>query len=184
MTAQEIVTHYSLRSLSPVEVMRSILCRIGAIGDRINAFVLVDEERAVEAARASEQRWMRGQPRGPLDGVPVSVKDTLLVKGLPCRRGSRTTPTAPAAESAPIVDRVLEAGAIILGLPTMPEFGIGPVTISPLTGITHNPWDPSRTSGGSSGGAAAAVAAGFGPIALATDAGGSIRIPAAYSRNA
>lgn len=179
LTARELTQSYSRRSLSPVEALQSIVRRLGRIGDRINAFVVVDEARALDEARASERRWMRGEPRGPLDGVPVSVKDTLLVKGLPCRRGSKTTPSAPASESAPIVDRILEAGAIVFGLTTMPEFGVGPVTISPLTGITRNPWDPRRTAGGSSGGAAAAVAAGLGPIAIATDAGGSIRIPAA-----
>src|SRR5690606_10169538 len=104
---------------------------------------------------------------------------TLMVKGLPFRRGSLATTDAPSTESGPVVDHALHSGAALLGITTTPEFGAGPVTISPLTGITRNPWNPATGAGGSSGGAAASLAAGIGYAALATDAGGSIRIPSA-----
>lgn len=176
---EELITAFQTKALSPLEVTREALARITNYNPSLNAFCHVTEELALNAARESEARWGRGQPLGPLDGVPMTVKDTLMVKGQPFRRGSRATSGDPVGESAPVVDHALNAGAVLLGVTTTPEFGAGPVTISPLTGITRNPWDTSRTSGGSSGGAAAALAAGIGHAALATDAGGSIRIPAA-----
>jgi aspartyl-tRNA(Asn)/glutamyl-tRNA(Gln) amidotransferase subunit A len=179
--ASELVEAYRRKELSPLEVLRAQLDRIGAHNGVINAFTLVDEAGALRAAKASEARWLRGAPLGPLDGVTLTVKDNLMVAGYPFRRGSRTTPSTPVKESAPIVARCREAGAVMLGLSAMPEFGMGPVTISPLTGITRNPWNPARQAGGSSGGGAAAVAAGFATLSLASDAGGSIRIPAALT---
>lgn len=179
LTASELVRQYRAGSLSPVEATNAALARIDAHNEKINAFSLVDHANALFAARQSEARWQRKEPKGLLDGVPLSVKDTLMVKGYPFRRGSLATSADPVKESAPIVASALEAGAVMLGITTTPEFGAGPITISPLTGITRNPWDFSRNSGGSSGGAAAAVAAGMGHLALATDAGGSIRIPSA-----
>ena len=173
----ELVKQYRAKALSPVAVTEIALARIKAWNPRINAFRMIDEAAAMAAARASERRWRKNVPLGALDGVPISVKDTLQIKGYPTRKGSRLTDETPAGENAPVVDRVLEQGAVILGITTTPEFGVGPVTISPLTGITRNPWDPSKGSGGSSGGAAAAVAAGLGYAALGADAGGSIRIP-------
>lgn len=179
MTASEIVRRYADGSLSPVEACKAAISRIETHNEKINAFTLLDSERALRSAAESEARWRRKEPLGRIDGVPLSVKDTLMVKGYPFRRGSRATSTDPVRESAPIVDRALEAGGIMLGITTTPEFGAGPITISPLTGTTRNPWDLSKNSGGSSGGAAASIAAGMGQIALATDAGGSIRIPSA-----
>ena len=173
----ELLKQYCANALSPVEVTEIALARINVWNPRINAFCMIDEVAAMAAARASERRWRKNMPVGVLDGVPISIKDTLQIKGYPTRKGSRLTSEMPAAENAPVVDRVLEQGAIIIGATTTPEFGVGPVTISPLTGITRNPWDLSKGSGGSSGGAAAAVAAGMGYAALGTDAGGSIRIP-------
>ncbi len=173
----DLLKRYRAKALSPVEVTEIVLARIRMWNPRINAFCMVDETAAMAAARASERRWRNNRPAGALDGVPISVKDTLPIRGYPTRRGSRLTGEAPAAENAPVVDRVLEQGAVIVGVTTTPEFGVGPVTISPLTGITRNPWDPSKGSGGSSGGAAAATAAGLGYAALGTDAGGSIRTP-------
>jgi aspartyl-tRNA(Asn)/glutamyl-tRNA(Gln) amidotransferase subunit A len=172
-----LTTRYRDGSLSPVEATRIALDRIEVWNPHINAFCLVDAERAQTAARAAEQRWRSNAPLGALDGVPISIKDTLQVAGLPLRRGSKVTSTDPVTESAPAVDRLAEAGAVILGTTTTPEYGAGPVTISPLTGITRNPWNPAMTSGGSSGGAAASIAAGIGYAAIGTDAGGSIRIP-------
>lgn len=180
LSAVRLREHFAAGSLRPSEVVESLLARIRRYDGAINSFTRLTAERALGAARAADERWRLGRPRGPFDGVPFSAKDTLMVEGEPFRRGSRATSDKPAAASAPVVDRVLEQGGCLLGITTTPEFGVGPITISPLTGITRNPWDPSRNSGGSSGGAAAGVAAGFCPVALATDAGGSTRIPAGF----
>ncbi len=174
-----LIRRFEARDLSPVDAVDAAFDRIETYDPQLNAFCALDMERARDAARRSEERWRRSQPLGPLDGIPISVKDNLLVAGLPCRRGSRTTSAEPVGEDAPVVARLREAGAIILGKTNLPEFGLGPVTISPLTGITRNPWNTAKTAGGSSGGAAAAVACGLGQAAIGTDAGGSIRIPAA-----
>ena len=177
----ELVRAYRSRALSPVEVVREHLHRIEEFGAPINAFVYVESELALEAARESESRYKKGEAIGPLDGVSFSAKDTFSITGRPSRRGSKATPTTPATITSPAVARCLEAGAIFVGATTMPEFGVGPLTISPLTGVTTNPWDNSRHAGGSSGGAAAAVAAGFNTFSFGTDAGGSNRIPAALT---
>jgi aspartyl-tRNA(Asn)/glutamyl-tRNA(Gln) amidotransferase subunit A len=173
----QLVSLFRSKALSPVEATAVALARIEALNPRVNAFSLVAADNAIRAARESEARWQKKAPLGPIDGVPLSVKDTLMVKGYPFRRGSKVTSTAPVGESAPIVDHALKGGAVMLGITTTPEYGAGPITISPLTGITRNPWNLAKNSGGSSGGAAAGTAAGMGHAALATDAGGSIRIP-------
>src|SRR6185369_17099019 len=145
-------------------------------------FRLVDAPAAEAAALASATRWQRGEPMGPLDGVPTTIKDLVLTKGWSTLRGSKAiSPDQPWDEDAPAVARLREAGAILLGKTTTPEFGWKGVTDSPLTGITRNPWNPVKTPGGSSGGGAAAVAAGMGPLTLGTDGGGSIRIPCAFT---
>ncbi|WP_437312976.1 amidase [Sorangium sp. So ce385] len=181
-TALELLALYRARSASPVEVMRAVLAQVERHGAPLNAFVLIDEERALDAARASEARWVRGAPAGRLDGVPVSVKDLLLTAGWPTRRGSRTVDASgPWTEDAPAVARLREHGAVLFGKTTTSEFGLKGAGDSPLTGITRNPWDPRHTPGGSSAGAVTAVAAGFGPIAVGTDGGGSIRVPSAFS---
>jgi aspartyl-tRNA(Asn)/glutamyl-tRNA(Gln) amidotransferase subunit A len=182
LTAVELLAAYRARDLSPVEATRAVLDRIRALDQQVNAFCLVDEDGAVATATESQARWQRGEPRGALDGVPVSVKDLLLTVGWPTRRGSRTTdPDAPTDVDAPSVARVREQDAVLIGKTTTPEYGWKGVTDSPLTGVTRNPWDHSRTSGGSSGGSAVAVALGMGPLSLGTDGGGSVRIPAAFS---
>src|SRR5262249_22087706 len=145
----------------------------------LNPFIIVCHEEALAAARQSEARWRRGAPLGAVDGVPTTVKDLMMLKGHPWRRGSLTTPDKPEVEDAPIVARMREQGAVFIGKTTTPEFGWKGVTDSRLTGITRNPWDPARTSGGSSGGAAASVAVGMGTLAIGSDGGGSIRIPSA-----
>lgn len=178
LSATEMIAAMRKRSLSPVEIALAHIARIEAVNPRINAFATQTPELALAAAREAEVRYASGRPAA-LDGVPLTVKGTLMIKGLPFRRGSNATDDRPMTESAPVVDRVLALGAGLLGITTTPEFGAGPVTISPLTGITRNPWDLRCNSGGSSGGAAAAVSSGMGPLALATDAGGSSRIPAA-----
>jgi aspartyl-tRNA(Asn)/glutamyl-tRNA(Gln) amidotransferase subunit A len=182
MTAAELVAHYRDGSLSPVEAARAALDRIERVNPALNAFCLVDAESTLAAAKESEARWSKGEPLGALDGVPASVKDVILTRGWPTLRGSRTVDRkGPWKDDAPAVARLREAGAVLLGKTTTPEFGWKGVTDSPLTGITRNPWDPRKTPGGSSGGAAAAVASGMGPLALGTDGGGSIRIPCAFT---
>ncbi|MEQ8232932.1 MAG: amidase, partial [Gammaproteobacteria bacterium] len=171
---------YRARALSPCEVVDAALARIDACLPRLNAFVLVDHDSARTQARASARRWLTGRPCGPLDGVPVTIKDMNDVQGWPTRAGSRLTPAAPAAADASPVARLREAGAVFLGKTTAPEFGWTGVTESPLTGSTRNPWDPTRTAGGSSGGAAVAAALDLGTLHLGGDGGGSIRIPAAF----
>ena len=144
--------------------------------------VQIRPEEALAAARASEKRWMKGEPQGPVDGVPTLIKDLLLVRGWPTLRGSRTVDKNQAwDQDAPSVARLRECGAVFLGSTTTPEFGWKGVTDSPLTGITRNPWDPTKTPGGSSGGSSAAAAAGYAPLTLGTDGGGSIRIPAGFT---
>ncbi|MFE9772990.1 amidase [Streptomyces sp. NPDC005931] len=180
-TAVRLVEGYRRGEFSPVEVTRAVLERARAIQPEVNAFARITAEDALERARESERRWRRGEPCGLLDGVPVTVKDILLLRGSPTLRGSRTVdPAGPWDEDAPSVARLREHGAVFLGKTTTPEFGWKGVTDSPLTGVTRNPHDPTRTAGGSSGGAAAAVALGAGPLALGTDGGGSVRIPAAF----
>ncbi|WP_129842375.1 amidase [Streptomyces sp. RFCAC02] len=182
LSAARLAERYAAGSLSPVEAAEAALRRADDVQGAVNAFVLVDPEGALEAARAAERRWLRGEPAGPLDGVPVTVKDILLQRGHPTRRGSAAVPAGdgPWTEDAPAVARLREAGAVILGKTTTPEYGWKGVTDSPLSGVTGNPYDPARTAGGSSGGSAAAVAAGAGPLSLGTDGGGSVRIPASF----
>jgi aspartyl-tRNA(Asn)/glutamyl-tRNA(Gln) amidotransferase subunit A len=181
MTATELVDRFRARDLSPVAATEAVLRRIDALNDRINAFCLVDQDAALSNARASERRWVRGEPRGLLDGVPVSIKDILLTKGWPTLRGSRlVSADQDWSEDAPSVARLRAQGAVLIGKTTTPELGWKGVTDSPLYGITRNPWNIERTSGGSSGGSAAAVALGMGPLSVGTDGGGSVRIPAAF----
>ncbi|MGH8869738.1 MAG: amidase [Actinomycetes bacterium] len=180
--ASVLLERYAAGTLSPVEATRAALDRIEAADAAVNAYCLVDAERALADARASEGRWRRGQPCGLLDGVPSSVKDLLLTRGWPTRRGSHLVPEdGDWTEDAPAVSRLREHGAVLLGKTTTPELGWKGVTDSPLTGVTRNPWDTGRTPGGSSGGSAAAVALGMGALSVGTDGGGSVRIPAAFS---
>ena len=182
MSATDLVAAYRAGTLSPVEATQAVLERAERLNPTLNAFCLIDPESALASARLSEARWAKGQPIGLVDGVPVSVKDIILTKGWPTLRGSRTVnPDQPWDEDGPAVARLREQGAVLFGKTTTPEFAAKAVTRSPLTGTTVNPWDVTRTPGGSSGGAGAAVAAGIGPMALATDAGGSIRLPASFS---
>lgn len=182
LSAVELTRHFRARRLSPVEVTQAVLARIQRLQPRLNAFVLVDEEAALAQARASEARYRYGAPLSPLDGVSVSLKDLLLARGWPTRRGSLTTSSAgPWLEDSPAAARLREAGAVLLGKTTTTEFGLKGMGDSPLSGITRNPWNLAHTPGGSSAGAVSAVAAGLGTLAVATDGGGSIRVPAAYS---
>jgi aspartyl-tRNA(Asn)/glutamyl-tRNA(Gln) amidotransferase subunit A len=181
LSATELVEAFRKRTLSPVEVTKAVLARIEALNPVFNAFCLVSDG-AMDEAKASEKRWMSGQAKGLLDGVPVSIKDIILTKGWPTLRGSKTIdPKGPWNDDAPASARLREHGAVILGKTTTPEFGWKGVTDSALTGVTRNPWNLARTPGGSSGGASAQVAAGLGQLAVGTDGGGSIRIPCGFT---
>jgi aspartyl-tRNA(Asn)/glutamyl-tRNA(Gln) amidotransferase subunit A len=181
-SAAELGERYRTRALSPVEVARLSFERLDALQPKINAFCLVDRDGATAAAQASEGRWMRGEPKGPLDGVPATIKDLMPMRGFPTLRGSLLVERDQDwSEDAPAVARLRETGAVILGKTTTPEFGWKALGDSPLTGITRNPWDLGRTPGGSSAGAAAAAAAGIAPLHLGSDGAGSIRIPAAFT---
>ena len=181
LTATALLEGYRQRTLSPVDVAQAVLQRVAALNPRLNAFNLVSD-RLIDDAKAAEARWAAGQPKGLLDGVPVSIKDIVLTRGWPTLRGSKTVdPRGPWNDDAPATARLREHGALLIGKTTTPEFGWKGVTDSPLTGITRNPWNLDKTPGGSSGGAAAAVAAGMGPLAVGTDGGGSIRIPCSFT---
>ena len=181
-SASELLTAYSNKTLSPVEVTKATLDHIANYNEKVNAFRLVDEEKALENARASEERWSQGTPVGLVDGIPTTIKDLVATKGWSTRRGSLTTnDKGPWDEDAPLVGRLRSNGAVLLGKTTTPEFGWKGVTDSPLTGITRNPWDLTKTPGGSSGGAAAAAAACFGALHHGSDGGGSIRMPSGYT---
>ncbi|MFI9587955.1 amidase [Streptomyces sp. NPDC052236] len=181
LTAHQLLAGYERGDFSPVDATREALDRIEVVQPLVNAFVRVDAEQALDQARASAERWRRKEPQGLLDGVPVTVKDLFLQRGSPTLRGSRTIrPEGGWDADAPSVARMREHGAVFLGKTTTPEFGWKGVTDSPLTGVTCNPYDPGRTSGGSSGGSAAAVALGAGAMSIGTDGGGSVRIPASF----
>ena len=181
VSASDLIALYRAGKASPVEATQAVLARIAATRETLNPFVLVDEEAALAAARESERRWRAGEPRGLVEGVPISIKDLVLTRGWPTLRGSLTTdPDQDWNEDAPAVARLREHGAVLLGKTTTPEFGHKGVTDSPVSGITRNPWNTDLTPGGSSGGAAAAVASGLGPLALGTDGGGSSRIPSSF----
>src|SRR5512143_1512813 len=183
-TATDLLALYRSRQTSPVEATQAVLARIDRLNPKLLAYCHVAADEALAAARASEARWQRGQPCGALDGVPTSIKDLILTKGWPTLRGSRTVDAnQPWDVDAPAAARLREAGAVLLGKTSTPEFGCKGETNSPRTGITRNPWDPSKTPGGSSGGTAAAVAAGLGPLSVGTDGAGSVRIPAAFCGN-
>jgi aspartyl-tRNA(Asn)/glutamyl-tRNA(Gln) amidotransferase subunit A len=182
LSAMELLDRYRARTLSPVEVVQSRLDRIEAFDARFNAMCLVDVAGAMAAARASEARWRRGEPRGLIDGVPVTIKDLFAVRDWPLRSGSRTTAEDPSpSEDAPAVARLREHGGVFLGKTTTTEFGHKGVGDSPLTGVTRNPWNPALTSGGSSAGAAVSACVGYAPLNLGSDGGGSLRIPASFS---
>ncbi|MFD9888639.1 amidase [Amycolatopsis sp. NPDC059027] len=181
LTASELVAAYATGELSPVEATQNALGVIEEREDEVNAYCLVDADRALEQAKASEIRWRDGNPIGWLDGVPISIKDMFLTQGWPTVRGSKCIdPEQPWDVDSPVTARVRENGLVVLGKTTTPEIGWKGVTDSPLNGITRNPHDPAKTAGGSSGGSAAAVAAGMGELSVGTDGGGSVRIPASF----
>jgi len=187
-TASELLELYRAGDTTPTEVAGAVLERISRLNPLLNAFCWLDPEATLASAARSDARWQAhrqtGSPVGELEGVPVSIKDLILTTGWPTLRGSRCIDSLQDwSVDAPVTARLRESGAVLLGKTTTPEFGCKGETNSPLTGITRNPWDRTRTAGGSSGGAAAAVSAGLGPIGIGTDGAGSVRIPAAFCGN-
>ncbi|MFC0283572.1 amidase [Camelimonas abortus] len=181
MSALEMIRRIRTKEISPVEVTRAALDLAAATQDTVNAFCVLTPEAAMAEARAAEAAVMRGDDLGPLHGAPFSVKDLIAVGGLPWESGSKAMKGNVAAADAPAVERARAAGAILIGKTTTSEFGCKPVGDSPVTGVTRNPLNLSKTPGGSSAGAAASVAAGVTPFALGTDGGGSIRIPCSFT---
>ena len=191
-TAEQLLHLYRSGQASPVDATKALLARIEKLNPKLNAFTLVDEKVAMNCAKSSEAKWQAhrkaglqgGAEVGALEGVPASIKDLILTRGWPTLRGSRTVDPNQAWEiDAPVTARLRESGAVLFAKTTTPEFGCKGETNSPATGITRNPWNTDKTSGGSSGGTAAAVAAGLGPIGVGTDGAGSVRIPAAFCGN-
>lgn len=178
-SATELLAGYGARRFTPSDVLNAVLRRIDAVDPGLNAFLALDKDRARQEAGRADAAWASSASRPALCGVPISIKDTVEVEGMPTTYGSLAFKENRQAD-AELVVRLRKAGAVILGKTNTPEFALGAHTVNRLGPSTKNPWDKSRTSGGSSGGAAAAVASGMGPLAIGTDSGGSIRLPAAY----
>lgn len=180
MTAAALSRLFASGAASPVEATAAALDRIARFNPAVNAFAFVVPEAAMDAARASEARWVKGEALGPLDGAPTTIKELTGVAGIPWRRGSHLTGDAPPPQEITIMRRLRAAGAVILGTTTSPEFGWKGVTHAPAVGNTVNPWRTDRASGGSSGGAAVAAALNMGVLHEGSDGAGSIRIPSAW----
>jgi aspartyl-tRNA(Asn)/glutamyl-tRNA(Gln) amidotransferase subunit A len=179
LTATDLLSRFRDGSLSPVEVIEDVLARVEELEPRICATYALDPDGARAAAQDSERRWRDGVA-GALDGVPVTVKENIATRGNPVPQGTAATELIPATEDAPAAARLRAAGAVIFSKTTMPEYGMLSSGVSTFHHLTRNPWDLSKTAGGSSAGAAAAAAAGYGPIHIGTDIGGSIRLPAGW----
>lgn len=180
LSAHELIAGYKAGDFSPVEATESVLKQIERWEPHIAATFLLRPEEALDQARASEARWLRHEPCGPLDGVPITIKDNIATRGDPTPLGTKATRLSPAVDDAPPAARVREAGAVIVSKTTMPDYGMLSSGLSSFHAISRNPWDVARTPGGSSAGAGAAAAAGYGPLHLGTDIGGSIRLPAGW----
>lgn len=182
LSATELVKLFRRREVSPVEALQAVLARVDLFNPTLNAFQFLDRDNALKAAKAAEKRWKEDNPRSPLDGVPTTIKDTLATVGMPTLFGTRAIdPKGPWRVDAPCTAALRDAGAILFGKTTTPEYGFKGVTDSPLYGITRNPWNTAYTPGGSSGGSAAALAAGMSTLSVGTDAAGSVRIPASFT---
>ncbi|HZV94266.1 MAG TPA: amidase [Caldimonas sp.] len=180
LAATELVERYRRRDLSPVDATRAVLARIDAWEPHLHATYALDGDAALAAARASEARWQKGAPLGPIDGVPSMIKENIATRGTPTPLGTAATLLAPAASDAPPAARMRESGAVILGKTTMPDYGMLSSGLSSFHATARNPWDLSKGPGGSSAGAGAGVAAGYGPLHVGTDIGGSVRLPAGW----
>src|SRR5438477_4564608 len=180
LSAVELLSAYRSKSLSPVEVARAVLRRIGVWEPHLHATYALDADAALTQAEASQARWLAGAPIGPLDGVPAMIKENIATRGVPTPLGTAATQLMPAERDAPPTARLREAGAVILGKTTMPDYGMLSSGLSSFHPLTRNPWDLSKGPGGSSSGAGAGVAAGYGPLHIGTDIGGSVRLPASW----
>jgi aspartyl-tRNA(Asn)/glutamyl-tRNA(Gln) amidotransferase subunit A len=180
LSAVDMLAAFAGHSLSPVEVHDAVQVLIAEREPVINAFYVRDATQARAAATASAARWARDEPLGPVDGVPVTVKENIARKGIPMPAGNAGTEAVPAAADAPITERLKASGAVVLGSTTMPDWGMLSSGVSSLHGITRSPWNPLWTAGGSSAGAGAAAAAGYGPLHVGTDIGGSVRLPGTW----
>jgi aspartyl-tRNA(Asn)/glutamyl-tRNA(Gln) amidotransferase subunit A len=180
LSAVDLIAGYKAGQFSPSEVMEDLLEHVAVWEPHIKALYLFDPQGARKAAKASTDRWQKGEPTHTLDGVPVTIKDNIATKGQPVPLGAASVPQVPAAADAPPVARLREAGAIIFSKTTMPDYGMLSSGLSSLHPLTRNPWDLSKNPGGSSAGAGAAGAAGYGPLHLGTDIGGSVRLPACW----
>jgi aspartyl-tRNA(Asn)/glutamyl-tRNA(Gln) amidotransferase subunit A len=181
LTASQLIKLYKKKETNPTEVALNIINELDQKNQKFNAFVDYDTEKILQQAKLSSDRWIKGETKGTLDGIPISIKDLLITKDYLTRRGSYVESLPIASDKdAPVVKKVLEQGAIILGKTTTPEFGHKGTTQSIRYGSTLNPWNVELNAGGSSGGSAAAVAAGLGPLSLGTDGGGSVRIPCSF----
>jgi aspartyl-tRNA(Asn)/glutamyl-tRNA(Gln) amidotransferase subunit A len=178
-TIREFAASFRAGSQSPVAATKECLRRIAGLNPRLNAFITVLGDSAIRSAEESERRFRNGAPLGPLDGIPIAVKDLIYIEGVRCTAGSRILADNVAAYDAPVVRSLKEAGAVIVGTTNLHEFAAGVTSVNPHYGAVKNPWDEERVAGGSSGGSAVAVAAGMALGALGTDTAGSVRIPAA-----
>ena len=180
LSAPALIELYRRREVSPVDVARSVLGHVERWEPHVQALYLLRPERVMEHARASEARWLRGQPQGLIDGVPVTIKDNIATAGDPTPLGTAATEMVAAAADAPPAARVREHGGVVLAKTTMPDYGMLSSGLSSFHKLSRNPWNLSRTPGGSSAGAGAAASAGYGPLHIGTDIGGSLRLPAGW----
>jgi aspartyl-tRNA(Asn)/glutamyl-tRNA(Gln) amidotransferase subunit A len=180
LSAVDLIAGFRAKQFSPTEVMEDVLSHIAVWEPHVKALYAFDPESARAAAKAATERWQRGEPIGPLDGVPVTIKDNIATKGVPVPLGAATTKLVPAEVDAPPAARLREAGAVIFSKTTMPDYGMLSSGLSSFHPLTRNPWDLSKNPGGSSAGAGAAGAAGYGPLHIGTDIGGSVRLPGGW----
>jgi aspartyl-tRNA(Asn)/glutamyl-tRNA(Gln) amidotransferase subunit A len=180
LSAVDLIAGYRAGQFSPTEVLEDVLAHIAIWEPHIKALYAFDPDRARATAKASTERWQKGEPAGPLDGVPATIKENIATKGVPVPLGAATTKLVPSAADAPPAARLREAGAVIFSKTTMPDYGMLSSGLSSFHPLTRNPWDLSKNPGGSSAGAGAAGAAGYGPLHLGTDIGGSVRLPACW----
>ena len=180
LSAVDLIAGFRAGQFSPSEVLEDVLAHIAVWEPHIKALYAFDPDGARATARASTERWHKGEPTGALDGVPVTIKDNIATKGVPVPLGAATNKLVPAAADAPPAARLREAGAVIFSKTTMPDYGMLSSGLSSFHPLTRNPWDLSKNPGGSSSGAGAAGAAGYGPLHLGTDIGGSVRLPACW----
>ena len=181
MSAVELLAAYKSKKLSPDEAVDAVIARIEAWEPKLKALYAPDFGGARKAAAESAKRWQKGAPQGALDGVPITIKENIATKGVPVPLGTAATELIPAAADAPASARVREAGAVILAKTTMPDYGMLSSGRSSFHPLTRNPWNLAWNPGGSSAGAGAAAAAGYGPLHLGTDIGGSVRLPACWN---